>query len=117
MVRVEPAAVMRDLPAIESAIRCALGSYMREGTNLSKGWASLTVADEWIRINLPVKYCVEYASGFRPRLCDLPIYGMAIVCVYGWYVFVQDNFYWAFDDLEEERVVKVWYLADGGGKV
>lgn len=113
MQRIEPAAVMKDLPAIESAIRCALSAHLQEGPPLNRGWASLEMADEWIRANLAVKCCVEYEAGFRPKFGDLPVQGMAIVCVYGWYVFVQDGFYWAFEDLTEKPVVKIWYLSEG----
>lgn len=74
------------------------------------GYASLNAANAWIRENFPVKKRKDYRQGRRPKLKDLHLDGMAIVCVYGHYIFVDHELYWSFFDNDEDEVVAVWEL-------
>jgi hypothetical protein len=74
------------------------------------GYASLNAANAWIRENLPVKGRRDYRRGTRPKLKDLHLDGMAVVCVHGHYIFLDHEVYWSFLDNEEDEVVAVWEL-------
>ncbi len=74
------------------------------------GYASLNAANTWIRQNLPVKRRKDYKRGERPKLKELHLDGLAIVCVLGHYVFLDHEIYWSFFDNGEDDVVAVWEL-------
>ena len=109
----DPAGRLNDMPCLAVAVDLAKGVIQSPHgwPELRKnGYASLNAANAWIRENFPVKRRRDYRRGKRPKLKDLHLDGIAIVCVFGHYVFLDHEVYWSFFDSEEDEVVVVWEL-------
>lgn len=109
----DPSGRLNGMPCLVVAVDLAKGIIQSPHgwPKLRKdGYALLNAANTWIRENLPVKRRKDYRRGKRPRLKDLHLDGMAIVCVYGHYIFVDHELYWSFFDNDEDEVVAVWEL-------
>lgn len=114
MNRITPPQKFEGVPCSIVAVVCALkgnvyvGDYVQ---NLKRdGYATLTVANRFIRANLPIKRRVDFKRGERPLLKDLHFDGTAIVCVLGHYIFLDHEDYWSFFDNEDDEVVTVWEI-------
>ena len=109
----DPAGRLDGMPCLVVAVDLAKGilESPHGWPELRKdGYASLNAANAWIRENLPVKRRKDYRRGNRPRLKDLHLDGMAVVCVHRHYIFLDHEVYWSFLDNEEDEVVTVWKL-------
>ena len=113
MIRVNPDESLRNYACSIVAVSCAL---WRIPSNLPKlrsdGWATLNVANKFIRENLPVKKRINFRRGERPLLKDLHLDGKAIVCVYGHLIYLDHETYYSFFDNEYDEVVAVWLLEE-----
>ena len=114
MRRITPDSSLQGIPCSIVAVTCAKGS-MPDITDYipklkSDGWATLNVANKFIRENLDVKKRTDYKRGERPRLRDLHLDGRAVVCVYGHLVYVDHEYYHSFFINEFDDVVAVWEL-------
>lgn len=115
MNRHNPDSHLNGIPCSVVAVSTALGEipvgtieYMR---NLkADGYASLNVANRYIRDNLKVKRRKDYRRGERPKLKDLHLEGKAVVCVYGHLIYLDHEDYWSFFENEEDDVVALWEI-------
>ncbi len=78
----------------------------------SDGYATLNVANKYIRKNLSVKRRQGYRRGERPLLDEFLANNTekCIICVFGHFIYVDQNKYWSFFDNSTDEVVAVWYL-------
>lgn len=109
----DPSGRFNDMPCLFTAVDLAMGvlESPHGWPELRKnGYASLNAANTWIRENLPLKRRKDYRRGRRPKLKDLHLDGIAVVCVLGHYVFLDHEVYWSFFNNEEDEVVTVWEL-------
>lgn len=109
----DPSGRLYNTPSLVIAVDLALGiiESPHDWPKIRRdGYASLNAANTWIRENLPVKRRRDYRRGERPKLKDLRLDGMAIVCVLGHYIFLDHEVYWDFFDNDEDDVVTVWEL-------
>lgn len=117
MIRNEPQSALHGYPCSVVAVASALGR-LPDGTPeyLQKlkadGYATLQIANRFIRDNLPVKKRTDYKRGQRPKLKDLHLDGQALVCVYGHMIYLDHESYWSFFANEEDDVVTVWLLKE-----
>ncbi len=106
---------MEDLPCSACAVSCALG-HIPEDTNRyissikADGYATLDVANKYIRKHLAVKKRTDFRRGLRPKLKNLHYAGRAIVCVYGHFIYLDHEEYWSFFDNTDDEGVSVWML-------
>ena len=113
MIRREPDHALRGYACSIVAVSCALKRIPQDLPRLrNDGWASLEVANKFIRAHLPVKKKVYFKRGQRPRLRDFHVHGTAIVCVYGHLIYVDHEEYYSFFDNLNDEVVCVWLLKD-----
>ena len=111
MVRKDPDNSLRGYPCSIVAVATALGCIPEKLPCVrSDGWATLDVANKFIRENMPVKKRINYRRGERPLLCELNLDGRAIVCVYGHLLYLDHDTYYSFFDNEDDDVVAVWIL-------
>ena len=117
MERITPKSYLSGYPCSLVAVSCALGMMPPDAaeylTKLRKdGYATLAVSNRFTRDNLDVRKRVDYKRGQRPKLKELHVTEKALVCVYGYLVYVEQETYWSFFDNENDEVVAVWYLKD-----
>ena len=118
MIRVNPDSSLQGVACSIVAVSCALGHVPENLPALRKdGWATLNVADKFIREYLPVAKRINYKRGQRPRLKDLHLDGKAIVCVYGHLLYLDHEIYYSFFDNENDEVVAVWLLGERNNKL
>ena len=115
MTRRTPPENLRDFPCSICAVACAIG-HLPMGISdylaqlKSDGYATLNVANRFIRTHLDIKKRTNYKRGQRPKLKDLHLDGKAVVCVYGHLVYVDHEDYWSFFENENDYVVAVWEI-------
>lgn len=113
MIRIDPHSSLHGYACSIVAVSCALGHIPEDLPTLrDDGWATLNVANKFIRAYLPVKKRTNYKRGERPLLKDLHLNGKAIVCVYGHLLYLDHEVYYSFFDNENDEVVAVWELKD-----
>ena len=113
MKRIEPDYELNGYACSIVAVSSALGYIPDNLPQLREdGWATLDVANKFIRAYLPVKKRVNYKRGQRPLLKDLHIDGDAIVCVYGHLLYLDHEKYYSFFDNLNDEVVTVWLLKE-----
>ena len=114
MERIIPDQFLSGMPCSIVAVACAKGE-MPDITEYSRklksdGYASLNVANRFIRDNLDIRKRTDYKRGQRPKLKDLHLKGKAVVCVYGHLIYLDGETYWSFFDNEDDDVVTVWLI-------
>lgn len=114
MKRVSPSGYLTNSPCLVVALRTALSPSRPVGQPVLKNgaYATLASANKWIRENVVVKKRTNYKRGERPKLKDLHLDGLAIVCVLGHYIFLDHETYYSFFENEEDDVVTVWELEE-----
>ena len=113
MERIEPDVSLKKYACSIVAVTCALGHVPDNLPTLrNNGWATLNVANKFIRAYLPVQKRIDYKRGMRPQLKELHIHGRAIVCVYGHLLYLDHETYYSFFDNQDDEVVVVWLLND-----
>lgn len=118
MERNKPDWKLENMPCSVCAVACALNGDLPDDTYTymkklhRDGYASLSLANSFIRNHLTVQRRRDFKQGERPKLKDLHCNGRAIVCVLGHYIYLKDEEYWSFFDNEEDDVVAVWQLKE-----
>ena len=113
MQQILPEHYLENLPCLIVAVTSALGNRPDEIPVLKEnGYATLKIANTYIRDSLKVNKRINYYRQNRPRLKDLHIDGRAIVCVLGHFLYLDHEFYYSFFDNEEDDVVSVWVLKE-----
>ena len=114
MHRITPLESLSDEPCSVVAVACALNGNAITGDYYEKlrndGYATLDVANKYIRANLPIKKRLNFRRGLRPKLKHLHFAGKAIVCVYGHFLYLDHEEYWSFFDNEDDEVVTIWEI-------
>ncbi len=112
MVRIMPFEGYANLPCLICAVSCALG-YIPCDLPMPElkpdGYATLRVANKFIRKYLNITRRTDYKRGERPRLGDLNV-DKALVCVYGHFVYVENGCYYSFFDNVGSNVVCLWEI-------
>ena len=119
MKRVSPKPELEGIPCSYVAVACALGGNPSNAEELftslkTDGYASLAVANRFIRSNLKIKKCINYKRGERPMLIDLHLDGRAVVCVLGHFLYLDHETYYSFFKNEYDDVVSVWIIKEEG---
>lgn len=113
--RAEPQEGLRGVPCLIVAVSCARGAMLAEEPELKEdGYATLAVANKYIRQHLNVKKRIDYKRGDRPRLSEFltEFSGKALICVLGHFLYADGSTYYSFFDNEQDDVVSVWLLKD-----
>lgn len=76
------------------------------------GWSTLDNMNKYVRQVFPVKKKVYYKRSERKTLADFLIDNdtKCIVCVLGYFIYVNGRDNWSFFENENDLVVRVWYL-------
>ena len=111
MKRIKPSEALRGVPCSLVAVSCALGvDIPPTGMKLKGTHGTLADMNRYVRMHLPVIRQIKYRRGERPKLKDLHIKGKAIVCVYGHFLYLENETYWSFFKNSDDDVVCVWIL-------
>lgn len=110
MNRIDPLPEYIGEPCSIVGIGCATGQHITFPTSYDNGYMTLRDMNKIIRQNCSVKKRIDYKRGERPLLKDLHIEGKALVCVYGHFIYIENENYWSFFDNENDEVVSVWIL-------
>lgn len=78
------------------------------------GWSTLDNTNKYIRRLLPVQKKVYYKRSERMTLGAFLADNAkrCIVCVYGHFIYVNEQDYWSFFENEDDEVVCIWYLKE-----
>ena len=76
------------------------------------GYATLNVANKYIRQHLTVKKRQDFRRGERPLLGEFlkDNTEKCVICVLGHFIYAEESKYWSFFDNDTDEVVAVWYL-------
>ena len=121
MLRIEPDVMYEGWPCSVVSAGCACGiddessldALVSNGLR-DDGYLSLDGMNQLIRANQRVLRTDYYKRGQRPTLRDWAESHQgqrAVICVLGHFVYYNGSDYYSFFDNDQDKVVKVWYLA------
>lgn len=110
MKRETPNAKFQNMSRSSLALTCAAGHKIFTPTLKDDKDLSLNKMNVAVRDALDIKKYKYYTKDERAKLKDIHIVGKAIASVSGKYVFVDNETYWSYDDMENEEVIAVWFI-------
>lgn len=121
MKQIIPAVAYDELPCSVVAVGCALGRTDRKEIMALKspglhsdGYLSLDGMNALIRANVEVKKTAYFRRGERPTLREFAERNAgqkAVICLLGHFIYFDGKDYYSFFRNENDKVVKVWFLA------
>lgn len=103
-----------NMPCSWVVLHSANDDLKKENIELTKvdndGYCTLKEINSCIRKNFKVKKYFYFPRDKRRLLKEIAIPGKAIICVYGHYIYVNEDTYYSFFNNDDDPVVAIWFI-------